>query len=127
MKRSASIRLGLLGGLSSGAIVTAAAAEGRITPQSYYTNDYFIGGAGYYHAPYHSFFARPYNDFDPGRKMYFHGGQWAAAPHRSIINISAPTPEAARLAEDRRTDRRSNSAVSRGGFGAFAGSHYSGS
>ena len=100
----------------------AAAAEPRVTPESYYTNDYFLPGAGYYHAPFHGFFPQPYNHYDAARRMYFFGGQWAAAPHRSIVNISAPTPEAAHRAESLRTDGARH--VPRGGFGHTSGSRF---
>jgi hypothetical protein len=122
MKRSKSVRRMLLGGFSAGAIVATLVAAERVTPESYYTNDYFLPGAGYYHAPFRGFYSQPYNHYDAGRKMYFFGGQWAPAPHRSIVNISAPTAEAAQRAEALRTDVSRN--VSRGGFGHTSGSHY---
>ena len=126
MKRSSSVRRLLLGGFSVGTLATSAAvaAEARITPESYYSNDYFIGGAGYYHAPFKAFFARPYNDYDPARKMYFHGGTWSPTPHRSIVNVSAPTLEAARLAESTRTDLARTQYVPRAGFGSTSSSHF---
>jgi hypothetical protein len=31
--------------------------------------------------------------------MYFYGGKWGPEPHRSIVNISNPTPEAALVLE----------------------------
>lgn len=126
MKRSRSVRRMLLGSFSAGAIAaSAAAAEARVTPESYYTNDYFLPGAGYYHAPFRGFFPQPYNHYDATRKMYFHGGAWSAEPHRSIVNISAPTPEAAQRAESLRTDVRRN--VPRAGFGSTSDSHFIGS
>ncbi|MBI3886103.1 MAG: hypothetical protein HY302_10285 [Opitutae bacterium] len=120
MKRSKKISLVLLGGLSVGALTACApgpGAEPRISPESVYTNDYYLPGAGYYHAPFRAFYAYPYNFFDPQRKAYFYGGQWGAAPYRSVINISAPTPEAAAAAEGLRGQ------VQRGGFGSTSGSH----
>src|SRR5688500_3733193 len=109
VKRSRSVRRLLLGGFSAGAIaISATAAESRVSPESYYTNDYHIPGAGYYHAPFNAFFPQPYNHYDATRRMYFFGGQWAPDPHRSIVNISAPTPDAARQAETMRTDLRSS-------------------
>ncbi len=124
MKRSASVRRILLGGLSAGALAaSAAAAEPRVSPESYYTNDYHLPGVGYYHAPFRAFYPQPYNHYDPARKMYFYGGQWGPAPHRSIINISNPTAEAARAAESMRTDTRGSSGVRRSGFGSTGGSH----
>ena len=47
--------------------------------------------------------------------MYFHGGQWSAEPHRSVVNISTPTPDAVQRAETLRTDLQR--AVPRSGFG----------
>ena len=114
----------LLGGLSAGALTALAAAANavRVTPESYFTNEDHIPGAGYYHAPFRGFYVHPYNYYDAARKMYFYGGQWGPEPHRSIINISAPTPEAARAAESVRTDL-SRSYVPRSGFGSTSGSH----
>ncbi len=75
-------------------------------------------GAGYYHAPFHAFYVQPYNYYDPVRKLYFYGGQWGAAPYRSAVNISAPTPEAAQLAEAGRA------AIERAGFGSTSRSYH---
>ncbi len=95
----------LLGSLGAGALaVSAPAAEPRVTPERYFTNDVQIPGAGYYHAPFHGFYPHPYNHYDTQRRMYFYGGQWATEPHRSIVNISTPTEDAARQAEKLRTD-----------------------
>jgi hypothetical protein len=124
VKRSQNVRLLLLGGLSAGAFATsAAAAEPRVSPESYYTNDYPLPGAGYYHAPFRAFFPLPYNHYDAQRKMYFYGGQWSATPHRSVINISNPTPEAASAAQSLRTDLQSSTYVPRSGFGSTSHGH----
>lgn len=107
--------------MSAGALTACAAtaqAATRVTPESYYTNDDQIPGAGYYHAPFRAFYAHPYNHYDASRKMYFYGGQWGPAAHRSIVNISAPTIDAARGAEAVRTDN-----YQRRGFGSTSGSH----
>jgi hypothetical protein len=119
VKRSQSVKRVLLGGLSAGALTACAVAAQapRITTESYFTNDDHIPGAGYYHAPFRGFFSFPYNHYDPNRKQYFYGGQWGPAPHRSIVNISAPSPEAVRAAEAVRSD------VRRSGFGSTSGSH----
>jgi hypothetical protein len=126
MKRSSSVRRLLLGGFSVGAIAASAAAasEPRVTAESYYTNDYYIQGVGYYHAPFRAFFPRPYNDYDSSRQLYYQGGQWVPTPHRSIVNISTPTPDAARLAENARTDLTRTNYVPRGGFGGSSHSHF---
>ncbi len=119
MKRSRTIRLVLIGGLSAGAL-TGCGPSNRpptISAQNVYTNNYYVAGAGYYHAPFRMFFPTPYNHFDPVRQQYFFGGQWAAAPHLSITNISAPTAEFASQAEARRTD------IPRSGFGSSSRHH----
>lgn len=129
MKRSKSIRLVLLGGISAGALAASAAAAEprRVTPENYFTNEDYIPGVGYYHAPFQAFYPQPYNYYDATRKMYFYGGQWGAAPHRSIVNISAPTADAARLAEALRTDIPRSGGVTRSGFGSSSRSHFTSS
>jgi hypothetical protein len=124
VKRSRSVTRLLLGGLTAGALASSAAAQTpapRVSPSNFYTNDLQIPGAGFYHAPFQGFYPLPYNHYDPQRRQYFAGGQWRPEPHRSIVNISAPTPEAAQRAEAMRTDLR------RGGFGSTGSSHFIGS
>jgi hypothetical protein len=129
VKRSLTVRRILLGSFSAGAwlaagAATSHAAEPRVTPDSYYTNDYHLPGAGYYHAPFRAFFSEPYNHFDPARRMYFYGGRWGTEPHRSVVNISTPTIEAAQLAEKLRSDLGSTYVpVPRSGFGSTGGTH----
>jgi len=121
MKRSRSIRLVLLGSLATGAFTACGPSggpSGPVTTADVYTNDYYLPGAGYYHAPYRAWFPMPYNSYDPARQMYYHGGQWSPAPYLSITNLSAPTDEAVRLAQAARPD------VQRGGYGGTS-RHYS--
>ena len=120
MKRSKSVKRVLLGGLSAGALTACAVAATvpQVTTESYLTNDEHVPGAGYYHAPFRGFYSFPYNHYDVNRKLYFYGGQWGPAPYRSIVNISAPTPEAVRAAAAVRTDN-----VRRSGFGTTSGTH----
>lgn len=116
------VRLVLLGA-SSGALVSCApeAIRPRISPDSFYANDFFVPGVGYYHAPFRAFFEYRYNAYDGARHSFFAGGGWHPAPFQSIINISSPTTEAAIHAEAVRTD------IERGGFGLIGGSSgYSG-
>jgi hypothetical protein len=120
VKRSRRIRLVLIGGLTAGALTGCGPARDKapVTANSVYTNNYYIAGAGYYHAPFRGWYALPYNYFDPQTRRYFRGGEWAAAPYQTITNISSPTPEDAQQAEARRTD------ITRGGFGRTSGYHY---
>jgi hypothetical protein len=120
VKRSASIRLLLLGGLSTGALTGCGPGSQKppISGENVYTNNFFVAGVGYYHAPFRAWFALPYNFFDAPNRRYFFGGQWGASPHECITNISEPLPEAAQQAEARRAD------VSRGGFGGTSHGFY---
>ncbi len=128
MKRSRIVKRLLVGGFTAGLVgACASAAEPRITPENHYTNDTFIRGAGYYHAPFQRFFQFQYNHYDPQRRMYYYGGQWGPAPHRSLINISTPTAEAARAAQLTRSDLPPVVPVMRSGFGSSGRSHSSGS
>ena len=119
MKRSRSIRLVLIGGISAGALTSCGPGNQppAVSSQNVYTNNYFVPGVGYYHAPFRAFFALPYNQFDPATQRYFYGGLWNPAPGVNLTNLSSPLPEVAALAEAQRTD------VQRGGFGHTSGYH----
>ena len=121
MKRSRSIRLVLIGGLSAGSVTScgpSSSQSGTVSADNVYTNNYHLPGVGYYHAPFRAWYSQPYNHFNPQTQRYFYGGQWAATPHQSITNISEPTPEVARQAQAQRTD------IQRSGFGSTS-RHYS--
>ena len=123
MKRSRTIRLLLLGGMSAGALAGCKPGDIRkapITQNNVYTNDYFVPGVGYYHAPFQAWYPLRYNQYDAQKHRYYFGGQWANAPHQSIINISSPTSEAVQMAQAARTD------ISRGGFGSISHGHWIG-
>ena len=117
MKRSLQIRLLFVGGLSAGAL-TGCTSRPNVSVANVYTNDFFIPGAGYYHAPFRGWFAKPYNYYDPQNQLYFYGGQWGKLPFASITNLSNPTSDAVALAQSARTD------ISRGGFGGSYGGYY---
>ncbi len=121
MKRSRNIRLILIGGLSAGTLAGCTSGDRQKAPISddaVYTNNYYVAGVGYYHAPFRRWYSQPYNYFDPQTKRYFHGGQWGATPFENITNVSSPTPTEAALAEAQRTD------IVRGGFGSTSSSHW---
>ncbi len=114
MKRSRSIRLVLLGTLSAGAVTSCGPGNRppAISADCVYTNNYYVSGVGYYHAPFRAWFPLPYNHFDPQNRRFYFGGTWADQPHESITNISSPTIEVAQQAQQQRTD------IPRGGFGS---------
>jgi hypothetical protein len=101
----------LAGGAAAGALAGCARPL-RVSHDDVYPNDYQVPGVGYYHAPFHAFYPLPYNSRNQAHGQYYYGGQWGPAPHQSIVNISAPTVEAATKAEAVRTD------ITRGGFGS---------
>jgi hypothetical protein len=121
VKRSRSIRLILLGGLSAGVLAgcspTPNPRTAPISQENFYTNNFHVPGVGYYHAPFRAWYSIPYNEFNPQMRSYFSGGEWRPAPFESITNISQPTAQAAAQAESQRTD------ISRGGFGHSYHSH----
>lgn len=120
MKRSRQIRLLLLGSFCTGALTSCSDKTG---PESnsprVYPNDYQVDKLGYYHAPYGAFYARRYNDYDPQRKLYFHGGLWTPLPHQSVVNLSEPGPEAQRL-----LNNLNPPGIHRGGFGGTSHGRY---
>lgn len=85
--------------------------EQALSPNSTYTNNHYVRGAGYYHAPYHAWFPFPYNSYAPDRG-YYHGGSWTPEPNKSSTMASQPSAETVRTAQ-----AAHRSAVSRGGFG----------
>lgn len=117
MKRSKSIPLVLLGGLSAAAL-SGCDSKPAVSAQNYYTNNFYVPGAGYYHAPFRNWYPFPYNYYDTQARLYFYGGQWGAKPFESVTNISSPTQEAVQVAQTSRTD------IARGGFGSSVGGHY---
>jgi hypothetical protein len=118
VKRTSSIRLVLLGVAASAAASGAGAATvNRLHPESVLVNDTLLPGVGYYHAPFNAFYSLQYNAYDPVRKMYYYGGMWWPTPHRSIVNISAPSLDAIRRAE------QILGSVPRSGFGSSGRNH----
>jgi hypothetical protein len=119
IKRSKRIRLILLSGLSAGALAGCSPqGQAPLSTDNVYANNYFVPGAGYYHAPFCAWYPMPYNHFDTNTARYFYGGQWGVSPWQSITNLSSPTAQAAAAAEAMRTD------ITRGGFGSSSGSYF---
>ncbi len=86
----------------------------RLSTENVYTNNHYVPGAGYYHAPYHAWFPFPYNAYMPGRG-YYHGGNYNTFPDERNVTASQPTVGAVSRAESQHT-----AAVRRGGFGTSA-------
>jgi hypothetical protein len=94
-----------------------------------YSNNHYVPGVGYYHAPFRSWFPQRYNEHDPSRG-YFAGGNWNAAQHTSGIIDSQPNSAAVSEANrnwrtanptefaSRKSALQSSRSSSRGGFGS---------
>ena len=119
MKRSRHIRLVLIGGISAVAMTSCdrGAQPPQLSTANVYTNNFYVPGVGYYHAPFRAWYSLPYNHFDEQSQRYYYGGQWSATACQSITNISSPDAPAAQEAEAQRTD------IARSGFGRTSGYH----
>jgi hypothetical protein len=127
MKRSVLVTLVLSGALASGCDDGTQYAYAAGTT---YTNNTYVSGRGYYHAPYHGWFEYPYNYYRPGFG-YYHGGSYTPQPYVSDIESSSPSIPAtygrgggggARFGSG-----ESSSGVARGGFGSIGHGGFGGS
>ena len=121
VKRSRKIRLVLIGGISAAAMTGCGPGGSQPPPlsaDSVYTNNFFVPGVGYYHAPFRAWYRLPYNHFDAQTHRYFYGGQWWENACENITNISPPTAQVAQQAEAQRSD------IARGGFGSTSRSSW---
>jgi hypothetical protein len=116
MKRSASVKLVMLGGLLAGGCGPNSSQRPPLSTSLVYTNNDYVPGVGYYHAPFCRWYSLPYNHYDPAIKQYYFDGHWSAMPHESITNISGPSAAAVAAAQP-------PTSVSRGGFGRTSRSH----
>jgi hypothetical protein len=106
MKRSSMVALVISGALLTGC---DSSNESSWEDSQTYTNNHYVAGRGYYHAPYHAWYPFPYNYYDPARRTYYHGGSYSTAPHVSNVTSSRP------IVRSSRSSSRSSSVV-RGGF-----------
>jgi len=130
MKKSAMVTLVLSGALISGCddrnAYRYSSYPGYPTGTNV-TNNTYVSGLGYYHAPYHDWFPYPYNYYRPGYG-FFHGGLYSPAPFVSDVAASAPpSPAAFRTGGGGVSHAGSagsdafghSSGISRGGFGSI--------
>ena len=145
MRRSTKVALVLLGTAGAIGVVTAIDAWKRVrenddavagapqpppTPVSAdrtYSNNEYIPGVGYYHAPFFSWYPWPWNFHDPARG-YFSGGLWRTAPllpDRERSSPSAAAVTAALAAQQAMLARQAQQRPSTSGF--FSGGSRPGS
>jgi hypothetical protein len=113
LKRSERIVLVLSGALAAGTVGCDQGEQAmRLSAENTYTNNHYVPGAGYYHAPYHAWFPFPYNSYSPGRG-YYYGGNWNAYPDEGKEVASRPTVRGVSTAQTSH-----NETVKRSGFGS---------
>src|SRR5580698_8030992 len=110
MKRSSAVTLVISGALLAGCDNQSTRNTGDWSSgtNAPITNNTYVAGHGYWHAPYHSWYPYPYNYYRPGFG-YYYGGSYFDHPDLSPIHISSPL--------------RSSFSSSRGGN--FGGQHAS--
>jgi hypothetical protein len=119
VKRTAQIRLLLAGTLACVPFAGCDLEDNTppvVSTENTYTNNYYVPGSGYYHAPYRSWFPYPYNHYEAGRG-YFHGGNWTSEPQRSTETASRPNADAVSHINQTRKSSSGSSSISRNGFG----------
>ncbi|HVU36445.1 MAG TPA: hypothetical protein VHE61_23605 [Opitutaceae bacterium] len=102
MRRTHSIVLALSGALATGLGVVGCSRPATDSA-AWDTNDLqdntrdqqnnaYVPGVGYYHTPFHAWYAYPFNYYFPGRG-YFYGGFWHPAAFAGVIPpMSRPSP-----------------------------------
>ena len=128
MKKSTMVTLVL-----SGALMSGCDDSPRYGSQDYpgyptgtdVTNNTYVSGLGYYHAPYRGWFQYPYNFYRPGFG-YYHGGLYSPDPFVSdVVSSRPPLPSTFRTGGMGATggshpgSSSFSSSVSRGGFGSI--------
>ncbi|HTA30126.1 MAG TPA: hypothetical protein VK731_06560, partial [Candidatus Cybelea sp.] len=129
MKKSALVTLVLSSALVSGCDEVSPEGYPAYATGTNVTNNTYVSGLGYYHAPYHGWFAYPYNYYRAGYG-YYHGGNYTAQPYVSEIRSSLP------MAPSTFSDGggsgghfgagKSSASVARGGFGGIGHGGFAG-
>lgn len=115
MKRSEQIVLILSGAVASALVGCSDSDDLKLSTATTYTNNHYVPGVGYYHAPFYGWFPHPYNTYDPARG-YYYGGHWNAYPALPAVAASQPTASAVRQATA--GHQTHTAATRRGGFGS---------
>jgi len=117
MKRSERIVLVLSGAVASGLIGCSQDSDDpvQLSTDNVYTNNHYVRGAGYYHAPAHAWYPYPHNSYWPDRG-YYYNGTWNAYPDERSVAASKPTAHAVTKAT---AENKAHAASTRrGGFGS---------
>jgi hypothetical protein len=123
MKKSGFVTLVLSTALVSGCDEPSQSGNPGYTADTNITNNAYVSGRGYYHAPYYGWYEYPYNYYRPGFG-YYHGGIYTPRPFDSDIVASHPSVRTGYGVGGggggaRMGSAASSSTVSRGGFGSI--------
>ncbi len=126
MKRSTAVTLVISGALLAGCGNQSNPNTGEWSSSDTnapITNNTYVAGQGYWHAPYHSWYPYPYNYYRPGFGYYYGGSYY---DHPEVSSIHASTPLRSSFSGSRAgIFGGEHVSISRGGFGSSA--HFSGS
>jgi hypothetical protein len=89
VKRSTAVALVLSGAILGGCSRREEQTTASLKNPQVVTNDTYIEGRGYYHAPYHTWHPFPYNFYSPGLG-YYRGGSYYAQPDLTIPRPTYP-------------------------------------
>jgi hypothetical protein len=117
MKKSALVTLVLSTALAGGCDDRSQYGVPDETAGPPVTNNTYVVGRGYYHAPYHGWFEYPYNYYRPGFG-YYHGGLYTPRPYTSPVLVSRPSISSM-VGASRGAAGESHGGVARGGFGSI--------
>jgi hypothetical protein len=114
MKKSSVVALVISGALLTGCDSSDDASSWREDSQTY-TNNHYVAGRGYYHAPYRAWYPFPYNNYDVQRRTYYHGGNYTSDPHVSSVTASKPMVRSS-FSSSSQSSSSHSSPITRGGF-----------
>jgi hypothetical protein len=118
MKRSMAVTLVISGALMAGCDDPTYAGRDWSSDGQPITNNTYVAGQGYWHAPYRAWYPYPYDYYRPGFG-FFHGGLYSPAPEASPILASVPDP-GAKFGPRGGLAAGDRAGVARGGFGSSA-------
>ena len=115
----------LAGGCNQRSQVQLETPDPQGTNVTVITNNTYVEGRGYYHAPFHAWFEYPYNYYRPGYG-YYYGGNYSSRPYISDIFVSRPSRSvsigsfSSGGGSSHIGSAAHSSSVSRGGFGGIS-------
>lgn len=128
MKRSALVTLVLSGSLLAGCDEPGQEQVQSLEEQNGFqdtlTNNTYLEGQGYWHAPFHAWYPFPYNDYRPGLG-YYAGGRFLDHPDTTPVTVTTYRSRSGTVYSSGGSlgvgsSSSHSSSISRGGFGGSA-------